>query len=46
VNIDSIVQLEALSHVEFDAILKSGAHEPISRTDRARLEERLGQPLL
>jgi two-component system, LytTR family, response regulator len=46
VNIDSIVQLEAMSHGEFDAVLKSGARVRISRTYRARLEERLGQPLL
>jgi two-component system, LytTR family, response regulator len=46
VNIDSIVSLEAMSHGEFDAILKSGARVRISRTYRAKLEERLGQPLL
>lgn len=46
VNIDGILQLEALSHGEFDAVLKSGARVRVSRTYRARLEERLGQPLL
>ena len=46
INIDSIVQLEPLSHGEFDALLKSGARVRISRTYRARLEERLGQPLV
>jgi two-component system, LytTR family, response regulator len=46
VNIDSIVHLDGLSHGEFDAVLKSGARVRISRTYRARLEERLGQPLL
>jgi len=46
VNIDSIVQLEAMSHGEFDAVLKSGARVRISRTYRAQLEDRLGQPLL
>jgi two-component system LytT family response regulator len=46
INIDSIVQLEPLSHGEFDALLKSGARVRISRTYRSRLEERLGQPLL
>jgi two-component system LytT family response regulator len=46
VNIDSIVELEAASHGEFDAVLRTGARVRISRTYRAQLEERLGQPLL
>jgi two-component system LytT family response regulator len=46
VNIDSIVQLEAQSHGEFDAVLRTGARVRISRTYRTQLEERLGQPLV
>lgn len=46
VNIDSILQLDALSHGEFDAVLKSGARVRISRRYRTHLEERLGQPLV
>jgi two-component system LytT family response regulator len=46
VNIDSIVELESASHGEFDAVLRTGARVRISRTYRAQLEERLGQPLL
>ncbi len=45
VNIDSIVRLEPVSHGEFDIILKHGGHTRVSRTYRAALEQRLGQPL-
>jgi two-component system, LytTR family, response regulator len=45
VNIDSIVRLEPVSHGEFDVILKDGRQTRVSRTYRAALEQRLGQPL-
>ncbi|WP_263354353.1 LytR/AlgR family response regulator transcription factor [Acidicapsa acidisoli] len=45
VNIESILQLEPISHGEFDVVLKSGARTRISRSYRAQLEERLGQSL-
>jgi len=45
VNIESIVQLEARSHGEFDAVLKHGGRVRVSRTYRSHLEKRLGQPL-
>jgi two-component system LytT family response regulator len=45
VNIDSIAQLEPLSHGEFDVVMKDGARRRVSRTYRALLERRLGQPL-
>lgn len=45
VNIESIVQLEPISHGEFDAVLRNGARTRVSRTYRAQLEKRLGQPL-
>ena len=45
VNIESILQLEPISHGEFDVIMKSGARTRISRSYRAQLEERLGQSL-
>jgi two-component system LytT family response regulator len=45
VNIDSIAQLEPLSHGEFDVVMKDGARRRVSRTYRAALELRLGQPL-
>lgn len=45
VNIESIVQLEAKSHGEFDVVLKNGSRSRVSRTYRAHLERRLGQPL-
>jgi len=45
VNIDSIVQLEPLSHGEFDVVMKDGARRRVSRTYRALLEQRLGQSL-
>jgi len=45
VNIESIVQLEPISHGEFDVVLKSGDRARISRSYRTQLEERLGQSL-
>ena len=45
VNIDSIVQLDARSHGEFDAVLRHGGRIRVSRTYRAQLEKRLGQSL-
>jgi two-component system LytT family response regulator len=45
VNIESILQLEPISHGEFDVVLKSGARTRVSRSYRAQLENRLGQPL-
>ena len=45
VNIDSIAQLEPLSHGEFDIVMKDGARRRVSRTYRALLEQRLGQSL-
>lgn len=45
VNIDSIVSLEPVSHGEFNINLKNGGHARVSRTYRAMLERRLGQPL-
>ncbi|HWG21211.1 MAG TPA: LytTR family DNA-binding domain-containing protein [Terracidiphilus sp.] len=45
VNIESILQLEPISHGEFDAVLRNGSRTRVSRTYRAQLEKRLGQPL-
>ncbi len=45
VNIESILQLEPVSHGEFDAVLRNGSRTRVSRTYRAQLEKRLGQPL-
>lgn len=45
VNIESILQLEPISHGEFEVVLKGGARTRISRSYRAQLEERLGQSL-
>lgn len=45
VNIESILQLEPISHGEFEAVLKNGCRARVSRTYRAQLEQRLGQPL-
>jgi two-component system LytT family response regulator len=45
VNIESILQLEPISHGEFEAVLKNGARTRVSRTFRIQLEKRLGQPL-
>jgi len=45
VNIESIVQLEPLSHGEFEVLLKDGSHPRASRTYRTAMEKRLGQKL-
>jgi two-component system, LytTR family, response regulator len=45
VNIESIVQLEPMSHGEFEAVIKNGSRARVSRTYRSLLEKRLGQPL-
>jgi two-component system LytT family response regulator len=45
VNIESIMQLKPTSHGEFDVVLKNGARTRVSRSYRAQLENRLGQPL-
>ena len=45
VNIESILQLEPISHGEFDAVLRNGSRTRVSRTYRAQLEKRLGQSL-
>jgi len=46
VNIESIIQLEPMSHGEFEAVIKNGSRARVSRTYRALLEKRLGQPLV
>lgn len=45
VNIDSVLELQPISHGEFELILKDGQHLRVSRTFRAQLEKRLGQSL-
>jgi len=45
INIESILQLDPISHGEFEAVLKNGARTRVSRTYRIQLEKRLGQPL-
>jgi two-component system, LytTR family, response regulator len=45
VNIDSIVELQPVSHGEFELVLKDGHRSRVSRTYRAQLEKRLGQSL-
>ena len=45
VNIESILHLEPISHGEFEVVLKNGQRSRVSRTYRAQLEKRLGQPL-
>lgn len=45
INIESILQLEAISHGEFEVLLKDGSRSRVSRTYRAVLEERLGHAL-
>src|ERR1700721_1018440 len=43
VNIDSIVELQPISHGEFEIVLKDGHRSRVSRTYRIQLEKRLGQ---
>jgi two-component system LytT family response regulator len=45
VNIESVVQLEPISHGEFEVVLKDGSRTRISRSYRAQVEQRLGQSL-
>ncbi|MGI4757908.1 MAG: LytR/AlgR family response regulator transcription factor [Janthinobacterium lividum] len=45
INIESIVQMEPLSHGEFEVLLKDGSHPRVSRSFRNSLEQRLGQKL-
>jgi two-component system LytT family response regulator len=45
VNIASVSHLEPISHGEFELVLKNGSRLRMSRTYRAQLERRLGQPL-
>jgi len=45
VNIDSILELRALSHGEFELLLKHGHRSRVSRTYRIELEKRLGRSL-
>jgi two-component system LytT family response regulator len=45
VNIESIVQLESISHGEFEVLLKDRSRPRVSRTYRNSLEKRLGQKL-
>ncbi len=45
VNIESVLQLDAISHGEFEVVLKNGSRSRISRTYRVQLEKRLGQSL-
>jgi two-component system LytT family response regulator len=45
INLESIQQLEPLSHGEFEVLLRSGSRCRVSRTYRALLEQRLGQTL-
>jgi len=42
VNIDSIIQLEPISHGKFEEVLKNGSRARVSRTYRVQLEKRLG----
>lgn len=45
VNIENILELESISHGEFEAVLKSGSRVRVSRNYRMELEKRLGQAL-
>jgi two-component system LytT family response regulator len=45
VNIDSILELQPISHGEFEIVLKDGHRSRVSRTYRIQLEKRLGQSL-
>lgn len=45
VNIDSIAELQPISHGEFEIVLRDGRRSRVSRTYRAELEKRLGQSL-
>jgi len=45
VNIDSILELQPISHGEFEIVLRDGHRSRVSRTYRIELEKRLGQSL-
>ncbi|HXP66935.1 MAG TPA: LytTR family DNA-binding domain-containing protein [Steroidobacteraceae bacterium] len=45
VNIESVSQLQPISHGEFELLLKDGHRSRVSRTYRVHLEHRLGQSL-
>ena len=45
VNVDSILELQPISHGEFQIVLKDGHRSRVSRTYRVQLEKRLGQSL-
>ncbi|HTQ57777.1 MAG TPA: LytTR family DNA-binding domain-containing protein [Bryobacteraceae bacterium] len=45
VNIDSILELQPVSHGEFELVLKDGHRSRVSRTYRIQLDKRLGQSL-
>jgi two-component system LytT family response regulator len=45
VNIDSVLELQPISHGEFEIVLKDGHRSRVSRTYRIQLEKRLGQSL-
>jgi two-component system LytT family response regulator len=45
VNVDSIFELQPISHGEFQIVLKDGHRSRVSRTYRVQLEKRLGQSL-
>jgi len=45
VNIDSIPELQPISHGEFELVLRDGHRSRVSRTYRIHLEKRLGQSL-
>ena len=45
VNIDSIMELQPISHGQFELVLKGGRRARVSRTYRIELEKRLGQSL-
>ena len=45
VNIDSIPELQPISHGEFELVLRDGHRSRVSRTYRTQLETRLGQSL-
>jgi len=45
VNIESVVQLEPISHGEFELLLRDGSRPRVSRTYRSSMERRLGQKL-
>lgn len=45
VNIDSILELEPISHSEFEVVLTDGHRSRVSRTYRIELEKHLRQSL-